>query len=115
MRTWTKQCTKAFTLIELLVVISIIALLLAILLPSLRKAKAKAQRVVCLSYIKQVMLGTQVYSMNNDSKLPYSGRGFPWMGMLDFPSLLVSQGFDPKYFHCPADMGKPGFSAGLVG
>jgi prepilin-type N-terminal cleavage/methylation domain-containing protein len=44
---------NGFTLIELLVVIAIIALLLAILMPSLRKAKEMARRVVCATNLHQ--------------------------------------------------------------
>src|SRR5688572_30582455 len=49
--------TRAFTLIELLVVIAIIAILASLLLPALGAAKARAQRLKCLSQMKQLGLG----------------------------------------------------------
>ncbi|MHC5160500.1 MAG: type II secretion system protein, partial [Planctomycetota bacterium] len=59
---------KAFTLIELLVVISIIALLLSILVPSLSKAKERAQFVLCGSRIKQLVLAEALYTGENDGR-----------------------------------------------
>ena len=59
-----------FTLVELLVVIAIIALLIAILLPSLQKAKAAAQSVVCQTNLKSIGMALQQYAMDHNDYLP---------------------------------------------
>jgi prepilin-type N-terminal cleavage/methylation domain-containing protein/prepilin-type processing-associated H-X9-DG protein len=66
----TRSARRGFTLIELLVVIAIIAILAAILFPVFAQAREKAREAACLSNVKQLGLGLQMYAQDYDETLP---------------------------------------------
>jgi len=65
-----KARSKGFTLIELLVVIAIIAILAAILFPVFARAKATAKVSKCLSNLRQIGDGIQMYLDENNGRFP---------------------------------------------
>jgi len=65
----TQEAGSGFTLIELLVVIAIIAILAAMLLPSLTRARLKAQGVQCMNNGRQMMLAWRYYAEDHADKI----------------------------------------------
>lgn len=60
---------RGFTLIELLIVIAIIAVLAAILFPVFSQVREKARSMACLSNMKQIGIGVQMYVQDQDERL----------------------------------------------
>ncbi len=98
-----KERHRGFTLIELLVVISIIALLIAILLPALQKAREAAANAKCKANVKQITLGTLLYTEDFKKVFPtmmtgwwnpanHAGGGGTMQGSGGFPVSIYYMG-----------------------
>jgi len=87
-----------FTLVELLVVIALIGILAALLLPTLSRSKQFAQRIKCVSNLRQLGFAAQTYWSDNEGccfyAVPASTNGGQlwWFGWLQSPGAGVGEG-----------------------
>jgi len=65
-----KRKTAGLTLTEVVVIIAVVAVLVAWLIPALTAAKVKAQRITCVSNLKQVGLSFRLWSGDHIGQYP---------------------------------------------
>ena len=111
----------AFTMVELLVVITIVTLLLSLLLPAIGKAKEAANRVVCLSQLRQISVAGLTYANDNRFALPACDAARPtaWMDQSvqlpsTYPSTVVKMGVQRLWDNNYIPMRKKNSSNALI-
>ncbi len=110
----SRRLAAGLTLVELLVVVTIMGTLAAIILPALGAARRAASRVSCVSNLKNIAIGFQLYTMSYNGAFPaaqdpvstdpyywlWMGRG--WRGFL-----LPYLGHSVQVLYCPSDRTAP--------
>ena len=92
-------------MIELLVVIGIISLLMGILLPALSKAREQANKVKCMSNMRQVGMFLYMYSEHWNGCMFPPDRGDDKPEPERWPVFVFSPArYDPPEMLCPADV-----------
>src|ERR1051325_8375472 len=112
---WTTS--NAFTLVELLVTIGIIAVLASLLLTALSKARQRAWATTCLGNLRQWGLAVNLYTGDNNDRLPFSiywnrdanvnnfhGLLYPYLAKLPFS---YKRDFITGVSRCPVRLNEP--------
>ena len=100
---------RGFTLPEMLAVIAIVVIIISMLLPTLRRARARAQAVVCSSNMHQLAMAHKIYTIDRRQILPRlevsrplpANPIVPFYGNLCWPDMLYRQYIDSReVFNC---------------
>jgi prepilin-type N-terminal cleavage/methylation domain-containing protein/prepilin-type processing-associated H-X9-DG protein len=100
---------KSFTLIELLVVLGVISVLAGLLLPAFSKAKEAGRATACLSNLRQIGIALQLYTQDNNNRLPimrdrsFDTNGPPTNSLPSVEVVLTNQLGSVKVLKCPSD------------
>jgi len=92
---------RGFTLIELLVSIGIMGVLAGMIMPAAHLAKEQAKKIACLSNLRQLGIGLQLYSDDNNGWFPVEDKcGNPQNRLVTslVPSYIANMGA----FYCPS-------------
>ncbi len=114
-----------FTLVELLVVLATVAILTTLLVPALSQTKQRSPMITCMSNLKQMQLGWELYAGEYNDQLLTSGGTIsnrpPWISdtwnyaarsagdwepryYLDKSPLMPFVGRNRAIWRCPADI-----------
>jgi prepilin-type N-terminal cleavage/methylation domain-containing protein len=96
---------SGFTLIELLVVLAVISVLAGLMFPVLGKAREAGRGTACLSNLRQIGIGLQLYVQDNQNRLPVMrDRSLTTTNELPFPEEVLAQSVgNTNVFRCPSD------------
>lgn len=99
------QMKRGFTLIELLITIAIIAVISGIAIPVSLSMVAKSREAACLSNLRSIGVGLQMYLEDSNNHLPELALGRSSRNSSEpvLETLLLPYLESEDVFHCPAD------------
>jgi competence protein ComGC len=106
-----RESNHAFVTHEGLVVLAIVCILAAILLPALTKAKSRAQRIRCVSYLKQISGSFRIWQGDHQGNYPMAtaltnGGTMEWIeggNAFRHFQVMSNELNTPKILACPSD------------
>ena len=102
---------RGLTLLEIFVILAVISVLALLLMPALHRAKVRAQRISCVSHLKQIGLASRVWEGDHTNLYPTQvsvtngGTMEFTSGLNEFRHFLVMSNelSTPKILVCPSD------------
>lgn len=96
---------RAFTIVELLLVLAIVIILIGIGFPVLQRIRAQSQAAKCLSNLRQIGAGLNLYLADHGQRMPVleGGRRSRDEDVAVLDTVLAEYLTDPRIFACPED------------